>query len=417
MRRLICSLVAATCLATPAVSGPVEPTPAAQQSPQFVDSLPAQWNGTLLLYSRGYSPRPSVEAAPAPVRQALLDAGYALIASDYGAGGWSLAEAVPAQLAAIERFTALHGKPRRIIAWGESMGGLVTTQLAEQHANRIDGAVAACASIGGALGMMNMALDGAYAFRTLVAPDAGLELVRITDDRVNGGRAQEAVQQALATPEGRARVALASVLAGLPGWTDPATPQPAVGDAAGQAAQMAKAFVRGTFLPRTDQEQRAGGVFSWNTGIDYRAQLRRSGRATLVERLYREAGIDLQADLKRLNAGERVAADPDAVAYMRAHYTPNARPQVPLVAMQKIGDGMTAPALQRGYAEAAGTRAQSLWLAEAGHCGFTAPQLLAAIRQVEQRLDRGKWPAVPAGFVPHRAEPMLRPCITGGRCE
>ncbi|MEG3179613.1 alpha/beta hydrolase family protein [Sphingomonas sp. LT1P40] len=421
MRRKAILAAVTVALAWPhAIIGQSAPAPEALPGgARWEAEVPAKWNGTLLLYSRGYSPNVgNPAAAPKPHRQALLDAGYAIAGSDYGSGGWSVEEAVPAQRATIAAFAAKYGKPKRVIAWGSSMGGLVSTALAEIKGSGIDGAAAMCASIGGSLGMMNMALDGAYAFRLLVATDARIRLVDVDDDRVNGKRAQDALTAAVKTPEGRARVALAGVLSGIPHWTSRDKPEPAATDYDAQADEIARAFVMGTYLPRTDQEKRAGGAFSWNTGVDYRAQLARSGRWAMVAALYAKAGLKLDADLARLNAGKRIAAKPSAVDYMRANYTPNARPLVPLVAVQTIGDGMTPPALQRGYAEAArGRGVKSLYVNGAGHCTFDTATTLATIRYLDQRIANGKWPATPAVFVAHMPAPMLRPCVRGGTCK
>jgi pimeloyl-ACP methyl ester carboxylesterase len=328
-----------------------------------------------------------------------------------------LEEAVPAQRATIAAFSAAYGKPRRVIAWGYSMGGLVTTALAEQRPAAVNGAVAMCASIGGALGMMNMALDGAYAFRTLVAPNAGIRLVAVDDDRANAKRVSDALALAMKTPQGRARVALAGILGGIPGWTSRDGPEPSAGDFETQVDEIGRSFSMGIFLPRTDQEKRAGGAFSWNTGIDYRAQLALSGRREMVEALYRKAALKLESDLTRLNRGQRIAAVPGAVDYMLRNYTPNARPSVPLVAVQMVGDGLTSPSLQRGYAEAARGDVKSLWVRGAGHCGFPPEVAIGAIRFLEQRLEREKWSATPAVFVAHTPPPMLRPCVRGRRCR
>ena len=298
------------------------------------------------------------------------------------------------------------------------MGGLISTALAEQDRPVIDGALAMCPSIGGAVGMMNMGLDGAFAFKILAAPQAGLELVGIGDDMANARRAQAAVAEALKSPAGRARLALAGVLGGIPGWTVRGSPAPAADDFEAQIDQIGAAFVMGTFLPRQDQERRAGGAFSWNTGVDYATQLRRSGRSAMVEALYRKAGLDLSADLARLKAAPRIAAQPGAVRYMLANYTPNARPRVPLLSVQAVGDGATSPSLQQAYLDAASPRmVQGLWLDAAGHCGMGADSALAALGQLEARLDRGRWPSPPAGTVPHTPAPMLRPCLRGGKCE
>src|SRR5690554_6420278 len=111
--------------------------------------VPENWNGTLLLHSRGWSPvAGEPAAAPNQFVDLLLAEGYALAASNYGAGGWSLAEAVPAQEQTIEAFTQRYGKPTRVIAYGYSMGGLVTTALVEKPAPRVDGGISLCSSMG-----------------------------------------------------------------------------------------------------------------------------------------------------------------------------------------------------------------------------------------------------------------------------
>ncbi|MBN9146381.1 MULTISPECIES: alpha/beta hydrolase domain-containing protein [unclassified Novosphingobium] len=385
---------------------------------KWAAQVPVNWNGTLLVWGRGYSARLGApELAPANAKALLLEKGYALLASDYGAAGWSLAEAVPAQTQAIAAFAQIYGRPKRTIAWGNSMGGLVTTALAEAAKPAVDGAIAFCPSIGGAVGMMNMALDGAYAFRTLTSAD-GLQLTGITDDMANGQKVEGAVQTALTTPQGRARLALAGVLGGIPGWTRRDHPRPADGDMEAQVDEIGAAFTMGIFLPRADQEKRAGGVFSWNTGVDYTAQLAQSGRRAFVETLYAKAGLDLKADLARLNAGVRVAARPTAVNYMMAHYTPTARPSVPLLSVQAMGDGATSPSLQRAYGEATNPGMFSaMWLAQAGHCGFSGEVLVASLRQMEKRLDSGVWDNPATGFVAHTPAPMLRPCIRGRNCR
>jgi pimeloyl-ACP methyl ester carboxylesterase len=183
----------------------------------WVVEAPANWNGTVLLYSHGYSPvqRPA-ESAPRGQREAYLAQGYGLAASSYSRAGWALEQAQVDQWTALDAFTARYGKPKRVIAWGDSMGGLTSIALAERHPERLDGALAMCGSISGVLGMMNTALDGAFAFKTLLAPSADLRLVRTGDDRANGAAAQAVLDTAMKTPQGRARVALAAALAQLP---------------------------------------------------------------------------------------------------------------------------------------------------------------------------------------------------------
>ncbi len=391
---------------------------------QWQAVVPQDFNGTLLLYSHGYSPRKDApEPAPKEYRDLLLRKGYALIASDFGAGGWSLEQAVPAQREAVEAFAAREGRPRRVLAWGSSMGGLISTALAEQDTPAIDGALAMCPSIGGAVGMMNMGLDGAFAIATLIAPNSGLSLVNVTDDMANGRKAMAAVAAAAQTREGRARIALAGVLGGIPGWTRSDRAQPAAEDFEGQVSEVAATLVFGTLMPRNDQESRAGGAFSWNAGVDYAKVLDRTGRRPLVEAMYRKAGLSLSRDLAALARAPRIAAKPAAVRYMMENYTPTAQPKVPIVSLQAVGDGVTSPSLQRAYIEAAPpAMASGLWSNNAGHCRFPAEQVKAALGHLESRLDGGTWQPRPAVFIDHLPAPMVRSCIrrtgkTGPACK
>ncbi len=423
MRRPRGLLAALAVLATPALADPPTAPRASTgitaSGAKWQAQVPANWNGTLLLWARGWSPQAGEPAvAPPEWREALLAQGYALAASNYGASGWALAEAVPAQDETVRAFAAIYGKPRRTIAWGASMGGLVTTALAEQPRSSISAAIAFCPSIGGAVGMMNMALDGAFAFRTLLAPDADIALVGPGDDMANARRAAAAVDLAAQHPQGRARLALAAVLGGIPGWTRRDHARPAEGDVETQLDEIAAAFAIGVIVPRAEQEQRAGGNFSWNNGIDYRRQLDRSGRRAFVEALYRKAGLDLGKDLARLADAPRITADPQAVDYMMRNYTPSARPVVPILSVQAIGDGQTSPALQRAYLdEAPRNLADGLWIDAAGHCGMSKEVALTALRHVEARLATGRWPRRATGTIRHTAQPMMRPCLRGGRCD
>jgi pimeloyl-ACP methyl ester carboxylesterase len=432
MALLTRKLALTLCLATPFLAAPAFAQNQAKvrtyhgtlaDGAAWVASVPTEWNRIVLLWSHGYAmEQGQPEDAPSHVREALLAHGYALAGSNYAKAGWAIEEAIPDQIDTLDALRKQLGASAQVIAWGMSMGGLVTTALAEQHPDKIDGALSMCSSMGGAVGMMNMALDGAFAFKTLVAPDTDIAIVNTGDDRANVAKVAAAVADARKTPAGRARVALSAVLAGLPGWTDPKVPRPAPSDFAAQENEMAKAFAIGVFLPRGDQEKRAGGVFSWNTGIDYRKQLQLSGRLDLVQALYKSAGISLDKDLQALAQARRISADPSAVEYMKRFYTPNMTPGVPVLAVQAIGDGMTSPSLQYGYAQVAAgkvpqQRISSRWLSQAGHCNFSEADVLASVEQVRSRIETGSWPAYAPPFVPFIPSPMLRSCVVGGECH
>ncbi|MEO6339770.1 MAG: hypothetical protein ABIO39_07030 [Caulobacteraceae bacterium] len=401
---------------------------------RWVMDMPKAWNGVVLLWSRGYAggaQPPEPEDAPRDMRPWLLANGYALAGSSYSTAGWAVEQAVPDQLATLAAFKARFGEPKRAIAWGDSMGGMVSIALAERAGEQFAGALPMCGSVAGAVGMMNVGLDGAFAFKTLVAPGADIDVVNVRDDFRNAQTVRAELAAARATPQGRARVALAAALAQLPPWTDPKVSEPAADDVAAQEAETAKAFASGTFLPRTDQEKRAGGAFSWNVGVDYRAQLKLSGRRAQVASLYRTAGLDLDKDLAALNAAPRITAQPAAVAYMKANYTPTGDVRIPVLSMHTLGDGVTSVNGEMGYIAAVnaagrGANMRALFVRGAGHCTFTPAERIAALTTLTDRLDKGRWSVAPvelqrraaalnlgeARFTAATPAPFLRPCTT-----
>lgn len=170
-------------------------------------------------------------------------------------------------------------------------------------------------------------------------------------------------------------------------------------DWAAQQEQQYEVFVWSVFSPRQPLEERAGGNFSWNTGVDYRRQLAESGNAQLVRALYREAGLDLRADLDRLNTAERIEADPQAVEYMLANATPSGDIADPVLTLHESGDTAPTVTQSRAYAHAvaaSGNRAllRQVFVDRPGHCDYTAAETLAALAALEERIDTGRWAAL-----------------------
>jgi hypothetical protein len=375
--------------------------------------IPAAWNGTLLLYSHGYGGGPSypLRTALTPaIGKELLARGYALAASSFAQDGWAVESALSDQIALLDLFAARHGEPKRTIAWGESMGGLVTAGLAQTRAGKLAGAVCLCGSVGGVVGMLNLSLDGAFAIRTLLAPDSAMQLVNLTDERANNTLVREIVDEAQTTPQGRARLALAAALGQVATWGR-VGPEPKPGDYAAEQANQYRALMTGLFAPRQPLEQRAGGNFSWNTGIDYRRQVERSGRRPALLALYREAGLDLDKDLEALNRAPRVAADPKAVAYMKRNIIPSGEIGVPVLTVSSPGDEMTFFAHEQAMAAAVRAAGRSHLLRQTfvnrpGHCVFSVSELVAAIQTVEKLAETGQWEDTSAAAMNRRASAL-----------
>lgn len=398
---LIPAAALAALLATTAPAAPRHETGTLANGATYVIDVPEAWNGALLLFSHGYARGPANPAHNAPgeaVKPLLLAKGYALAGSSFASPGWALEDAVPDQLATLDAFAATVGKPKRILAWGASMGGLATLALIEGHPERFDGGLPLCGSVGGAIPMMNSAFDAAFAFKTLLAPD--LKLVGGVDDRAVAERANAVVAEARKTPKGRARLKLVATLAQLPGAT---------------LDDQLKSFVMGVFFPRADQEQRAGGVFSWNTGVDYRRQVKASGKRGEVVAAYAKAGLDLDTDLATLNAAPRQGADPRAVAYLTANYVTTGAITKPVLSLHTTDDPLTSSANEGSYGAKVAARGKAallrqVFVARTGHCNFQPDELVAAVQVLDDRVATGAWSKLPrAPFVAFKPERLLRP--------
>ena len=419
MRRLAV-LLAAAPLAVAAAGVPRHIEGRLASGASYVYDVPAAWNGKLLLFSHGYARGPDNPArnVARDEKDALLAAGYALAGSSYAHTGWAIEDAVPDQLATLDAFAAAVGKPARTYAWGSSMGGLVTVALMERAPARFDGALVMCASAGGTVGMMNAALDGPWVLRTLAtpesasasAPESALPVLltssgeQLRTDLVKWQKLLDAQQ---ATPAGRARIALAATLAQVPAWS----PQPL--DAAARQRLLYQGFVPATMLPRDEQNRIAGGNPSWNTGVDYGTMLADSGQADFVRGLYAQAGLDLSADLARLAGAPRVAADAQAVDYMRRFYAPTGKVGAPVLLMQAVGDPVTLVEMTGDYAQRARARSgeglvKVAYLGQAGHCTFRPEQTLGAVDALVRRSEGGQWQVALPGQVNYLPAPFLR---------
>lgn len=398
---LIPAAALAALLTSTAAAAPRHETGTLPNGATYVIDVPDAWNGTLLLYSHGYARGPANPAQNAPgeaVKPLLLAKGYALAGSSYAKPGWALEEAVPDQLATLDAFAAAVGKSKRTLAWGSSMGALATVALIERHPGRFDGGLPLCGSVGGTIPMMNSAFDAAFAFKTLLAPD--LKIVGGVDDRAVAERANAVVAEARQTVQGRARLTLVATLAQLPGAT---------------LDDQLKSFVMGVFFPRADQERRAGGVFSWNTGVDYGRQLKASGKHRQVAAAYAQAGLNVGKDLAALKAAPRQGADPKAVAYLTANYVPTGAITRPVLTLHTTDDPLTSSANERTFAAKVTARGKAallrqVFVARTGHCNFQPDELLAAVQVLDARIATGAWSDLPrTPFIGFKPERLLRP--------
>jgi hypothetical protein len=313
--------------------------------------VPDNWNGILLLASHGFGP-PAIPPSghlPPPIQNALLDRGYAVAGSSYDPNGswWALESAARDQFETVGAFTAAVGEePERVLALGTSMGGLVSALMAEQGAGTIDGALSTCGLVAGAIHLNNYQLDAVYAIAKLLMSAPGTKLVDFAnpgEGAASGAALTAAAQAAQTTPEGRARLSLVFALLNI-APVAPGVPEPAPNDAAAveatQYASAVQSFPLLNFIQfgRYWIELSAGGNGSWTRGEDFAELLIHSPYHDVVGELYRGAGLDLKADLKVLDAGATIGADPGAIASLEETSVPTGDLEVPQLTLHTTAD-------------------------------------------------------------------------------
>ncbi len=375
----------------------------------YLIEVPANWNGTLFLYSHGYvtpgSPNPAHDVGDPLTRFFMLSSGFALAGSSYATTGWAIHEALLDQIAVLDVFKMMVGEPKRTIAWGHSLGGIISAGLIQRHPDRFDAALPMCGVLSGGVATWNTALDSEFAFKTLLAPGSGLQVVNISNPLANLQLAEQFLAIAQSTPQGRARLALVSALADGPGWFVPTSPEPAPTDFTSQEMNQflwdQRVDFPFVFAFRAELEARAQGNVSWNTGVNYRAQLAHSVDRHEVQELYEKAGLSLDADLETLEDAVRISADPEGVHYLERNIIFNGEIHIPVLTLHTKGDGLVVVQNESAYkqvVEEAGNEEflRQTFVSRAGHCTFTPAETIAAVQTLINRLDTGRWQDVDA---------------------
>ena len=370
----------------------------------WIADVPANWNGTLILFSHGFGPLTAQDAYDSASATQLEAEGYALTGSSYDPHGslWALNSAVQDQFATVTAFSHTVRAPGRTISTGESMGGLINSLIAQNSDGRIAGAVTLCGLVAGAVDLTDYQLNGEYALTTLLAGASGVQLrdfASPTAAQDSGKTLAQAVSGAQNTAAGRARVALAGALFNETDWATGTSAPPAT-DYAGQEAQEAQTLTGGQLpfmlLAQYFIEQSAGGAPASNAGVDYGALLRSSPRYAQVNALYKEAGINLDADLQALDGGAHYKPEGQARQNLERTSTNTGHLPIPELNVHTISDQLIPVQQESTYAArvAAAGDANNLRQSYAdaiGHCNFTSADVVAAVNTVVQRIDTGHW--------------------------
>jgi pimeloyl-ACP methyl ester carboxylesterase len=402
--------------------------------------LPQTWNGTLLIYSHGYraaEPAPpdfepvGTAAESAPSKEAadeLLAAGFALAGSAYAKNGWAVTEGVQAGEDLYSWFQDEVGKPDRVYVWGSSLGGLITETLAEKHPEWIAGAAPMCGPLAGLNVNFDLALDLAFAIRTLIYPE--LKLTGYASHAEAVKYFQEGQKRVIAAAKDRAN-GIPKLLA-LQAITDAPlkTGHYDGHDVVSTGSALAESVITGLGYAtwgRYDIERRVGGNPSGNVGVDYTKRVSAAERA-LADQVAPGA---LNAAIAQLAKAPRIAADPAAREKAAGLGNPAGNlkdPTItlhtgydPLVLVQNetvFADRVRASASRTADLVQVFTQPPDRYEARApygaGHCNFTPDEQAGVIRALDGWVRGGTYPGLKTIGVAMRGSKGFAPLFEPG---
>jgi len=422
----------------------------------YAMQVPANFNGTVALYSHGYRYNVDIPAAipliggykitntpePVPggnaeVAKYFFSQGIAIVGSGFARQGWNPDSAIKTNVELIDTFKKQFPKTTKVVAWGSSLGGVITQGLAEKHPELVS-AVAPMCMADNIAPQLTMAGDFLWGVKVLFDPT-------IKGGNYSAGAAGVAESYAdlgkVFTVMGKLQAALATGA-----WPDTSSATGKALAAAGVPSRSALLLL-GTnaaalaVLATQDVENQVGGAIFDNTKTDYAARID-GERVIYNAALSGNTVIDaLLGALSPANPGApRATANAAAVAKMKTLHVNTGKINVPTVLMVGIADPITpAGASQRLvdlYAEqyaaekAAAVKAYQstrdyknptnkllmLWnitpekgytkFNEAGspitsvpaaqgtnHCNFTSAQLVLVAKSLVQASSTGKLPS------------------------
>ena len=373
----------------------------------YMMMVPANFNGTVYLYSHGYRPNVPVPAGipgyggytvtntpePAPGGNAtiigtLLGKGYAVMGSGFARQGWNADSAIKTNVELIGLFKKEFTKTTKVVAWGHSLGGFITQALAEKHPELVSAAAPLCmASDIGPL--MTMAGDALWGIKTFFDPtikgggysagqagyaEAMGDLVKVftvigslqaaigANAAAPAWPATSKVPDAIKAIPSRSALVMVALMSGVPlqsahfdstsapaGLSASSTLsfQLAINPALAALENVANAAALAV-LATHDLELQAGGAIFDNTATDYAARIA-DEQFVWSSALSGVSGIG--GLLSVLAASPRAKADPAAVAKLGTLVSHSGKVEIPTILFTGTADPVTTAGNQQSVVD------------------------------------------------------------------
>jgi len=360
-------------------------------------AMPKNWNGNLIVFAHG---GPAVVPPTATTSQNDLEkyayavkGGYAWIASSYRREGFGVKFAAEDSDHARRFFIERIAKPKRTILHGASYGGLVGSKLVETYAKAADGSV----NFDGAL------FNSGYVIGAAIGHEFRADLRAVYQYYCKNLPRPDEPQYPLWTGiPATSKMTLKDLEALVDECTGIAKPATArtelqkqnLANILGVMRIPQREFVRhmqaATFLFReiADRTTHGRSAFS-NVGVQYKGST---------------DDVALNRDIARF------AADPAAVADLKADGTPTGALPIPVLSIHSINDPRVAVEVQSAYrdlvaAAGNGDRLVQAYTDENEHTGQSGSELAAALDALMLWIEKGTKPT--AQSVATRCEQLL----------
>jgi pimeloyl-ACP methyl ester carboxylesterase len=367
--------------------------------------VPANFNGTVYLWSHGYRPNVPVPAGipgyggytvtntpePGPsaaVIGALLAKGYGVVGSGFARQGWNADSAIKTNVELVDLFKKQFTKTTKVVAWGGSLGGFITQALAEKHPELFSAAAPLCMA-SDVTPLMTMAGDALWGIKTFFDPSikggnysagaagyaeamgdlakvftaiGSLQAAFAANPATPAWPATSKVPDAIKAIPSRSALVMVALMAGVPmqsahfdATSAPAglpaasalSFQVAINPAFAALENLANAAALAV-LATHDLELQAGGAIFDNTATDYAARVA-DEQFIWASALSGVSGIN--GLLSVLAASPRAKADPAAVAKLNTLASHSGKVEIPTILFTGTADPVTTAGNQQSVAD------------------------------------------------------------------
>jgi len=334
--------------------------------------VPANFNGTVYLYSHGYRPNVPVPAGipgyggytvtntpqPGPnatVIGALLAKGYGVVGSGFARQGWNADSAIKTNVELVGAFKKQFTKTTKVVAWGESLGGFITQALAEKHPDLFSAAAPLCMA-SDITPLMTMAGDALWGIKTFFDPT-------IKGGGYSAGAAGYAEAMGDLVKVFTVIGSLQAAVASQTSFILAINPAFAALENVANAAALA-------VLATHDLELQAGGAVFDNTATDYSARIAEEQFiwASALSGNSGTAGL-----LSVLAASPRAKANPAAVEKLKTLTSHSGKVEIPTILFTGVADPITTAGNQQSVADKYAAYYAEKWEAVKKAKGYKRP--------------------------------------------